>query len=74
MQFGIWKFPPSYFWSESEQLQFSIDVDIELSSTNINACNGNVWGWLLTDKWYLHVEFHIEYHKIHRDEEVLAFH
>jgi hypothetical protein len=35
-------------WSESEQLQFAIDVD--LSSTNLNVCIDSIQNWLLTSK------------------------
>jgi hypothetical protein len=53
---------------------FSIDVEMDYSSSNINVCSHGAEEWSPKDERRFFSELHVQHHKVDRDEIVLDFH
>jgi hypothetical protein len=55
---------------ECECLLFPADVELYDTSCNINHASGGTQEWPPKNEWYLMLDIHLEYHKVHRYERI----
>ena len=60
-------------WLESEPLFLSVNMEFDLSGSDINVRICSAQEGSPKNEWCLHVLLHVKYHKIYRNQKVSYF-